>query len=83
MGTPEFAAPILQALHQSSYDLIAVVSRPDRPFGRDKVITPPPIARLARELGITLLQPEKLKDPGTLEDKCEATAKERLNDSYR
>ncbi len=76
MGTPDFAIPILRAIYDSHHDLIAVITRPDKPFGRDKVITPPPVALVAKELGVSILQPEKLKGVNFLQ-----TIKE-LNPDY-
>ena len=44
MGTPEFATPCLQAVIDSPHEIVAVVSQPDRPVGRGRKMTPPPIA---------------------------------------
>lgn len=62
LGTPEFAVPSLRAL-LTSVDVLAVVSQPDRPQGRGRQVAPPPVARVARELGLRLLQPARLRDP--------------------
>ena len=43
MGTPDFSVPILSMLHEEGYDVIAVVTQPDRPVGRKRVLTPPPV----------------------------------------
>ena len=43
MGTPAFSAPILRMLHEEGYEVLAVVTQPDRPVGRKKVLTPPPV----------------------------------------
>lgn len=59
MGTPEFSVPILKALTKQ-YDVVGVVTQPDRPVGRKKVITPTPVKKAAEELNIPILQPEKL-----------------------
>lgn len=62
-GTPEFAATALKTLVANSrFDVIAVVTQPDRPTGRKNIITPPSVKVLAEELKIKVLQPEKLKD---------------------
>lgn len=61
MGTPDFSVPILQALVDSEYEVVLVVSQPDRPKGRKRVITPPPVKELALELNIPVFQPEKLR----------------------
>ncbi|MGN7310361.1 methionyl-tRNA formyltransferase [Alkalicoccobacillus gibsonii] len=61
MGTPDFAVPVLSALH-STYPVKAVVTQPDRPVGRKKTLTPPPVKVKAEELGLPVLQPEKIKN---------------------
>ncbi|MDP5015408.1 MAG: hypothetical protein NWQ40_05580 [Schleiferiaceae bacterium] len=63
-GTPDFAATSLQALmHAPEINVVAVVSAPDRPSGRGQQLKSSPVALLARKHSITLLQPEKLRDP--------------------
>ena len=62
MGSPEFAREVLQKLVEQ-FPVIGVVSQPDRPAGRGKVLTPPPVKTLALELGIPVFQPEKLRAP--------------------
>lgn len=62
MGSPEFAVPSLRALHEAAYDLVAVVTQPDRPAGRGSLLTPPPVKVAALELGLPVLQPESLRD---------------------
>ncbi|SFB19631.1 methionyl-tRNA formyltransferase [Lentibacillus halodurans] len=62
MGTPDFAVPILEALIQMEYNIDLVVTQPDRPKGRKKIITPPPVKKMAVKHDIPVLQPEKLKD---------------------
>lgn len=61
MGTPDFSVPILKQLVDDRYDLIAVVTQPDRPKGRKKTLTPPPVKVEALNHGLTVLQPEKLR----------------------
>ena len=63
MGTPEFAVASLKALHESGYDIAAVVTVPDRPAGRGRKLTFSPVKDYALENRLTLLQPEKLRDP--------------------
>lgn len=60
MGTPAFSVPILKALTNSEYDVIAVVTQPDRPVGRKKLLTPSPVKAAALELGLPVFQPEKI-----------------------
>lgn len=63
MGTPQFSVPVLQLLHEMpEVDLVAVVCQPDKPVGRKKVLTTPPVGILAKELGLPLFQPNKLTD---------------------
>jgi methionyl-tRNA formyltransferase len=63
MGTPEFAVPCLSSLKNSGFDVAAVVTAPDRPAGRGRRISPSPVKQYALRYGLTVLQPEKLRDP--------------------
>ncbi len=65
MGSPEFAVKILEALAQN-FIVCGVVTQPDRPAGRGKVLTPPPVKKLAEQLQIPLIQPVRLKQPEAL-----------------
>ncbi len=47
-GTPEFAVPTLEALLESRHEVVLVVSKPDRPVGRKKIVTSPPVIDVAR-----------------------------------
>lgn len=68
MGTPEFAEFILRRLVQDQYNIIGVVTMPDKPMGRHgSVLQSSPVKKFAVEQGIPVLQPEKLKDPEFLE----------------
>jgi methionyl-tRNA formyltransferase len=67
MGTPDFALPALRALIEGGYSIAAVVTQPDRPKGRKKVFTPPPVKLEAEAHGIPVLQPEKLRDAAAVE----------------
>ncbi len=58
MGTPDFALPSLKALSEE-FEVQGVVSQPDRPAGRGKKVSPTPVKRLAKELGLEVYQPEK------------------------
>lgn len=60
MGTPEFALPVLDALAEN-YELVLVVTKPDAPKGRGKVMTESPVKTRAKELGIPVACPEKVK----------------------
>ncbi|GAB3067678.1 methionyl-tRNA formyltransferase [Virgibacillus ainsalahensis] len=62
MGTPDFSVPILQRLVESDDEVVLVVSQPDRPKGRKRINTPPPVKIEAEKHQIPVFQPEKLKD---------------------
>jgi methionyl-tRNA formyltransferase len=62
MGSPEFAAPILHALAEA-YPVVGVVTQPDRPSGRGRTLTEPPVKLAAQQLGLPLIQPTKLRQP--------------------
>ena len=66
MGTPEFAIPTLRRLVEAGHELVAVVTAPDKPAGRGLQLKPSPVKEAAIELGITVLQPEKLKSEAFL-----------------
>ena len=59
-GTPEFAVPTLEALVKAGYDIVAVVTQPDKPVGRGLKMEAPPVKVKAVELGLTVLQPTTL-----------------------
>lgn len=63
MGTPDFAVPSLRSLIAAGYRISAVVTQPDRPVGRKKVLTPTPVKEEALRHGIPVLQPAKLRAP--------------------
>ena len=61
MGTPQFAVPSLEKLSER-FDVIGVVTQPDRPAGRGKKLRPPPVKLLAQRLGLPVYQPERIRD---------------------
>ena len=64
MGTPEFAVGTLEALVEGGYNVVAVVTQPDKPVGRHgSVLMPTEVKKYALQKGIPVLQPEKMKDP--------------------
>ena len=68
MGTPEFAVETLQALVSHEYNVVAVVTQPDKPVGRHgSVLQASAVKQYALEQGIPVLQPEKMKDPEFVE----------------
>ena len=65
LGTPEFAVPSLRSLHNCidpAYQLVGVITQPDRPAGRGQKLAPPPVKVVAAELGIPVFQPDRLRD---------------------
>src|SRR5215211_7077253 len=66
MGSPDFALPTLQALAEH-YEVVGVVTQPDRAAGRGRERKAPPVKTLALELGIPVMQPEKLRLPEAME----------------
>ena len=66
MGSPEFALPTLQTL-DDHYTVVGVVTQPDRPAGRGRTLSPPPVKVLATELGLPVIQPNSLREPEALE----------------
>ena len=68
MGTPEFAVETLKALVENDYNVVAVVTQPDKPVGRHgSVLQPSVVKQYALEKGLPVLQPEKMKDPAFVE----------------
>ncbi|MEK3685704.1 methionyl-tRNA formyltransferase [Paenibacillus sp. FSL R10-2736] len=63
MGTPAFAVPSLRMLLEEGYEVVAVVTQPDRPQGRKKTLAPSPVKEAALELGLPVLQPERMRRP--------------------
>lgn len=68
MGTPHFAVPSLAILVGKTHEIAAVVTQPDRPAGRGRVVAPPPVKAYALQHGLFVLQPQKIKDPAFLSD---------------
>ncbi|PLR77586.1 methionyl-tRNA formyltransferase [Bacillus sp. V3-13] len=62
MGTPDFSVPVLKQMIADGYEVIAVVTQPDRPVGRKRVMTPPPVKVEAVKHGIPVYQPEKIRE---------------------
>jgi methionyl-tRNA formyltransferase len=68
MGTPEFAVASLDALVKNGYNIVGVITAPDKPAGRGMKLQESAVKKYAVEKGLTLLQPEKLKNPQFLEE---------------
>lgn len=62
MGTPDFAVPVLQSIIEAQYEVVLVVTQPDRPKGRKRTLAAPPVKKAAISYDIPVFQPEKLKE---------------------
>jgi methionyl-tRNA formyltransferase len=67
MGTPEFAVPSLMALVSHGFEVVAVVTQPDRPVGRGRALRPPAVKEAAVRLGLSVLQPPSLRAANAVE----------------
>ncbi|WP_025680571.1 methionyl-tRNA formyltransferase [Paenibacillus massiliensis] len=68
MGTPEFAVPSLEALLAEGYQVVGVVTQPDKPQGRKRVLTPTPVKEAALRHGLPVMQPVRLRNPEAVEE---------------
>ncbi|MBS1659848.1 MAG: methionyl-tRNA formyltransferase [Bacteroidetes bacterium] len=68
MGTPEFAVASLETILEAGYNVVAVVTAPDKPANRGMALTSSAVKQYAVQKGLPVLQPEKLKDPSFLEE---------------
>jgi len=66
MGSPVFALPTMKSLNQE-YPVVGIITQPDRPAGRGRTLTPPPVKLLAQELGLPVIQPRRLREPEAME----------------
>lgn len=66
MGTPDFAVPTLKKLAENKYDILAVITQPDKPVGRKQILTPPDVKVCAEEYGLKVMQPETLRDENVI-----------------
>jgi len=67
MGTSAFAVPTLQRIIDSSHQIMAVISQPDRPSGRGGKLTPSPIKELALKYSLRVFQPDRIKEPSAIQ----------------
>ncbi|MGH9589349.1 MAG: methionyl-tRNA formyltransferase [Terracidiphilus sp.] len=77
-GTPEFAVPTLQGLVVAGHDLRLVVSQPDRPAGRDHQVAPTPVKETALEVGLPVIQPEKIRRNEEFRGRLETAAPDAI-----
>lgn len=68
MGTPQFAVPSLKILLDKKHDVVGVVTQPDKPKGRGRKIIPPPVKEVALKRGLLVLQPQKARDEGFVQE---------------
>lgn len=68
MGTPEFAVASLRALVEAGFNIVGVITAPDKPAGRGMKLTESAVKKYAVEKGLHILQPEKLKNPEFLKE---------------
>lgn len=69
MGTPDYASRILEGmLGTKDIEVVAAYTQPDKPVGRKKVMTPPPVKTVALEAGIPVYQPERLREESVVEE---------------
>ncbi|MDN9010398.1 methionyl-tRNA formyltransferase [Brevibacillus laterosporus] len=73
MGTPDFATQSLEALITNGYQVVGVVTQPDRPVGRKRVLTPPPVKELALRYELPVYQPEKIRESEAVQSVLDAT----------
>ncbi|MBO7676198.1 MAG: methionyl-tRNA formyltransferase [Erysipelotrichaceae bacterium] len=62
MGTPEFASNILKGLYEAGFNIVGVVSQPDKEVGRKRILQPSPVKQLAIELGLPVVTPVKIRN---------------------
>ena len=74
MGTPEFAVASLSKMYDAGCNIIAVITAPDKPAGRGMKLQQSAVKKYALEKGLNILQPEKLKNPGFLNELKELKA---------
>jgi methionyl-tRNA formyltransferase len=77
-GTPQFAVPTLKALLAADHEIALVVSQPDRPVGRDRQLTVPPVKLAALSAGLAVAQPEKIRNNPEFRAQVEAIAPDAI-----
>lgn len=77
-GTPRFAVPTLEATLAAGHEIALVVTQPDRPVGRTQELTAPPVKQLAIAAGLTVTQPDKIRNNAEFRAQLEAVAPEAI-----
>lgn len=83
MGTPEFAVPSLTILHENGYNVVGVITAPDKPAGRGRKLTGSPVKQEAERLGLKILQPRNLKAPEFIQELKELKANLQIVVAFR
>lgn len=83
MGTPEFAVGSLKVLVEEGYQVVGVITAPDKPAGRGMVVSEPAVKKYALSKGLNILQPEKLKNPDFLHELQELKADLQIVVAFR
>ena len=74
MGTPDFAVLPLKRIIKAGFQVVGVVTNPDKPAGRGQQLQESAVKKYAREIGLKILQPEKFRDPDFLQALAELKA---------
>lgn len=77
-GTPQFAVPTFEALRAAGHEIALVVSQPDRPVGREQQLTAPPVKQAALAAGLTVTQPEQIRNNEEFRKQLEAIAPDAI-----
>ena len=77
-GTPRFAVPTVEALHNAGHEIALVVSQPDRPAGRSQQLVAPPVKQTAHALGIPVTQPDRIRNNVEFREQLEAIAPDAI-----
>lgn len=77
-GTPQFAVPTLEALLAAGHEVALAVSQPDRPVGRAQQLTPPPVKQTALAAGLTVAQPDKIRNNAEFRARLESIAADAI-----
>src|SRR5882757_9017208 len=83
MGTPEFAVASLDAIVQAGFNVVGVITAPDKPGGRGMKLQESAVKKYAVEKGLHILQPEKLKNPLFIEELRALNAEVQLVVAFR
>jgi methionyl-tRNA formyltransferase len=77
-GTPQFAVPTLEALLDAGHEIALAVAQPDRRVGREQLLTAPPVKQAALAAGLTVVQPEKIRENAEFRARLEAIAPDAI-----